>query len=337
MFDVLAIGEMLIDFTPGERGVSLGRVPFFEKAPGGAPANVAVGIQKLGGRAAFIGKFGADPFGDYLLDVLRECGVDTSGCAQTNKAKTGLAFIAVAEDGEREFHFYRDPSADMLLDEDDIDEERVKQSRIVHVGSVTQLLPEAYAATLKAVKLAQQHGAIVSFDVNFRLGIWRGREEEGKAKIHETIRYTDVLKVNEDELLFITGTDDLETGTLQLLQMGPKIVFVTLAEKGVYYRSHNHVGKIPSFKVQAVDATGAGDGFVAGFLRQLADRVQGRGIDLSLAMHEEIEEMAKYGAAVGALTVTKMGAIPALPTKEEVYQFMYAHRRGKRADAGQQG
>ena len=332
MYDVLAIGEMLIDFTPGERGVSLGQVPFFEKAPGGAPANVAVGIQKLGGRAAFIGKFGADPFGDYLLGVLREYGVDTAGCVQTQQAKTGLAFIAVAADGEREFHFYRDPSADMLLEESDIDEDLIKQSRIVHVGSVTQLLPEAYAATLKAMRLAQEHGAVASFDVNFRLGIWRGREEEGKAKIHETIRYTDVLKVNEEELLFLTGSDDVETGTAQLLAMGPKIVFVTLAEKGVYYRTQKHAGQVPTFKVQALDATGAGDGFVAGFLRQLADRVQGRGLDVSLAMHEEIEEMAKYGAAVGALTVTKMGAIPALPTKDEVYQFMYAHRRGKRAD-----
>jgi fructokinase len=323
MYDVLAIGEMLIDFTPSARGVGLADVPAFEKKPGGAPANVAVGVAKLGGHAAFLGKFGDDPFGDFLLGTLQQFGVDTNGCRKTQEAKTGLAFIAVDERGEHEFHFYRDPSADMLLREEDIREEWIQNARIVHVGSVTQFLPEAAAATRKALKLARQHGVITSFDVNFRLGIWRGREAEGKQKILDTIQLTDVLKVSESEMVFLTGTEDVERGAQMLLEMGPKIVFVTLGDQGVYYCTSKHRRRVPSFRVQAVDVTGAGDAFVAGFLRQLADRIQGRGIDYSLSMHEEIEEMTRYGAAVGALTVTKMGAIPALPTKEEVFQFMY--------------
>ncbi|HEU4962580.1 MAG TPA: PfkB family carbohydrate kinase [Bacilli bacterium] len=331
MFDVLSIGEMIVDFTPGERGVGLERVPSFQKAAGGAPANVAVGVAKLGGRAAFLGKFGQDPFGDFLISTLKSYNVDTAGCVQTKEAKTGLAFIAVAADGEREFHFYRDPSADMLLHEDDIREDLIRQAQIVHIGSVTQLLPEAFAATVKALKIAREHNVITSFDVNFRLGIWRGREEEGKAKIRETASLSDVLKVSEEELRFLTDTDDLERGAAELLALGPKIVFVTLAEKGVYYLTDKHRGQIPTWRVEAVDATGAGDGFVAGFLRQLSDRVQGRSLDLSLSMHEEIEEMAKYGNAVGALTVMGMGAIPALPTKEEVFRFMFAGRRRKRS------
>lgn len=330
MYDILSLGEMIIDFTPDARGVGLEQVESFQKAPGGAPANVAVGVAKLGGKAAFLGKFGQDPFGDFLIHTLEQYGVDTTGCVQTKEAKTGLAFIAVDAQGEREFHFYRDPSADMLLKEEDIREDLIRQARILHIGSVTQLLPEAFAATVKAQKIAREHGVITSFDVNFRLGIWRGREEEGKAKIRETASLTDVLKVSEEELRFLTDLEDVEKGAEQLLALGPKIVFVTLAEKGVYYLTDRHRGKIPTWKVETVDATGAGDGFVAGFLRQLSDRVQGRSLDLSLAMHEEIEEMAKYGNAVGALTVTKMGAIPALPTRADVFQLMYANRRRKR-------
>jgi fructokinase len=332
MLDVLAIGEMLIDFTPGVRGVGLADVPFFEKKPGGAPANVAVGVAKLGGKAAFLGKFGADPFGDFLIGTLRENGVDTTGCIRTQEAKTGLAFIALQENGEHSFHFYRDPSADMLLSEEDIDETLVRQARIVHVGSVTAVTEAAFQATLKALRLAREAGNITSFDVNFRLGIWRGREEEGKRKCLETIRWTDVLKVSEWEMQFLTGTDDVKRGAEHLLALGPKIVFVTLGEKGVYYATRQHRAKVRPFPVQAVDVTGAGDGFTAGFLRQLADRVPGRGIDVSLSMHEEIEEMARYGCAVGALVVSKVGAIPALPTKEEVFAFMYAHRKGKRVE-----
>jgi len=329
MFDVLAIGEMLIDFTPDQRGVALGNVPSFTKAPGGAPANVAVGVANLGGRSAFLGKFGQDPFGDFLIDTLRRYGVDTQGCLSTDEAKTGLAFIAVAENGEHEFHFYRDPSADMLLRKEDIDEAMIRQARIVHVGSVTQVLPDAHEATLHALELAGQYGRIRSFDVNFRLGIWRGREEEGRSKVIETIRRTDILKVSEWEMEFVTGTADVEAGAKQLLDLGPQAVFVTLGEKGVYALTRSVRKKVAPYRVTPVDVTGAGDGFTAGFLRQLADRVQGRTLEYSLSIPEEVEEMVRYGAAVGALTVTRMGAIPALPTKEEVFAFQYANRRGK--------
>lgn len=329
MYDVLSIGEMIIDFMPQETGVTLDAVPGFHKAAGGAPANVAVGVAKLGGRAAFLGKFSSDPFGDYLIRTLEGYGVDTTGCARTDDAKTGLAFVAIDGAGDRSFHFYRNPSADMLLEEADIDERLIKQARVIHIGSVTQLLPEAFAATVKAQKIAREHGVIVSFDVNFRLGLWRGREEEGRAKVRETASLSDVLKVSEEELEFLTGTTNVEQGAAELLALGPKIVFVTLAEKGVFYKTKDLQARVMPFRVQVVDATGAGDGFVAGFLRQLVDRVQGRSLDYSLSIPEEIEEMARYANAVGALTVSRLGAIPALPTKQEVYEFMYAGRRRK--------
>ena len=330
-YDVLSIGEMIIDFVPQTTGVGLKDVPGFVKAPGGAPANVAVGVAKLGGRAAFAGKFGADAFGDFLIGVLEECGVATDGCVQTQDAKTGLAFIAVDKTGEREFQFYRDPSADMLLEVADIDAELVKSARIVHVGSVTQLRQEAYEATIKALQIAREHGVITSFDVNFRLGIWRVKEEEGRAKILSTIGLTDVLKVSEWEMEFLTGTADVKEGAAQLQALGPKVVFVTLAEKGVWWQTGANSGVLSTWRVDVKDATGAGDAFVAGFLRQLSDRVQGRTLEYSLSIVEEIEEMARYANAVAAITVSRMGAIPALPTKEEVFQFMYANRRRKRS------
>ncbi|TCP55965.1 fructokinase [Tumebacillus sp. BK434] len=327
MYDVLSIGEMIIDFMPQETGITLDRVPGFHKAAGGAPANVAVGVAKLGGRAAFLGKFSTDPFGDYLIQTLQSYGVQTDGCVRTDEAKTGLAFVAIDGMGDRHFHFYRNPSADMLLQEADIDADLIKQARVIHIGSVTQLLPEAFAATVKAQKIAREHGVIVSFDVNFRLGLWRGREEEGRAKVRETASLSDVLKVSEEEMEFLTGTSNVEQGAAALLALGPKIVFVTLAEKGVFYKTQDLQARVLPFRVPTVDATGAGDGFVAGFLRQLVDRVQGRSLDYSLSIPEEIEEMARYANAVGALTVSRLGAIPALPTKQEVYEFMYAGRR----------
>lgn len=328
MYDVIAIGEMLIDFTPTVRGVGLAEVPAFEKKPGGAPANVAVGVAKLGGRAAFVGKFAEDPFADFLIGTLEAHGVDTVGCVRTHEAKTGLAFISLGESGEHDFHFYREPSADMLLEEADIREDWIQNARIVHVGSVTQVLPDAFAATCKALEMARRQGVVTSFDVNFRRRIWQGREEEGKRKIFDTIALTDVLKVSESEMLFLTGMTDVEQGAQMLQAKGPKIVLVTLGGRGVYYLTDQHKRLVPTFPVQQVDVTGAGDGFVAGFLRQLADRIQARGLDVSLSMHEEIEEMVRYGSAVGALTVSKVGAIPALPTQEEVFQFMY--RKAKR-------
>ncbi|WP_018130944.1 PfkB family carbohydrate kinase [Effusibacillus pohliae] len=324
MTDVVSLGEMLIDFMPDRRG-NLADVETFRKAPGGAPANVAVAVSRLGGQAAFIGKMGRDPFGRFLVEVLEREGIDTRGVVLTDEAKTGLAFVALDERGDRSFLFYRDPSADMLLRQADVNEQLLREGIVFHFGSVTQVHPESRQATVTAAQRAREFGKIVSFDVNLRLHLWPSLQAAVQ-QISETVPLCDILKVSEEEMEWLTGTSDLPEGSQTLLQKGPQLVVVTLGDKGTYYRTADFAGRVPAFRVQPVDTTGAGDAFVGGLLLQVCDRVKGRSLAQVIGFEEELREVIRYANAVGALTVTRPGAIPALPTKREVYDFMYAHR-----------
>ncbi|MFC4766870.1 PfkB family carbohydrate kinase [Effusibacillus consociatus] len=322
--DVVSLGEMLIDFVPDRRG-SLDEVESFRKSPGGAPANVAVAVTRLGGKAAFLGKIGLDPFGRYLVEVLEREGVDTRGVVLTEEAKTGLAFVALDESGDRSFLFYRDPSADMLLRECEINEEVLREGLVFHFGSVTQIHPESRLATLMAAKRAREFGKIVSFDVNLRLHLWPGKEE-ALEQIQRSLPLCDILKVSEEEMELLAGTDDLMKGAEALRAYGPRLVLITLGERGTYYQTADLTGRVPSFRVKPVDTTGAGDAFAGGFLLQMCDRMRGRSFDQVIGFEEELREVIRYANAVGAFTVTRHGAIPALPTKAEVFEFMYAGR-----------
>jgi len=313
MHDVTCLGELLIDFTSLEPGVSIIETPGFEKHAGGGPANVAVGVSRLGGSAAFLGMVGEDEFGHYLAAMLADRGVDIRGLRFTETAHTTLAFVALREDGEREFIFYRNPGADMLYSPADVDESLIANGRILHHGSISFISEPNREATLSAISIAQANNRLISFDPNLRLNLWTDALE-AHAGILLGLPAADILKVSEEELEFITGQTDLEVGMRALHDRGIPVVVVTLGEAGCAYFWSEHTGRVPGRPTTAVDTTGAGDAFAAGLLRRLAalDKLP---TDLT---DSEVRSILDFANAVAARVVTRRGAIPAMPTMEEI-------------------
>ncbi|GEN33496.1 MULTISPECIES: PfkB family carbohydrate kinase [Aneurinibacillus] len=321
MKTVLALGEMLVDFVPERNGQALEDVMSFKKAPGGAPANVAAAVARLGGSSRFLGKVGADPFGDFLVRTLADAGVDTREIRRTNEAKTGLAFVSLKEDGERDFLFYRDPSADMLLAEDEITHEAFENGAVFHFGSISLIADPARSATVRAARLAREKGLIISYDPNLRLPLWPGGEAEARKTIRTHVPLADIVKVSEEELTFLTGESDVAVGSEWFFAQGVRLLLVTLGKEGcAYVRSGGMMKRVGGFSVQVVDATGAGDGFVGGFLHRLVEAGVRRET-LAALPEDELASMIRFANAVGALTTTKRGAISALPTLDEVQAF----------------
>ena len=313
MHDVTCLGELLIDFTSLQPGASLSETPGFEKHAGGGPANVAVGVSRLGGSAAFLGMVGNDEFGRYLANVLAERGVDVTGLRYSDQAHTTLAFVALAENGEREFIFYRNPGADMLYGAAELDAALVAGGRIFHHGSISFISGPNRAATLRAIDWARAHGRLVSFDPNLRLNLWDDALE-AHAGILLGLPTADILKVSEEELQFITGQTDRATGMRALRARGIPVVVVTLGAAGCAYAWGEWSGEVPGRPALAVDTTGAGDAFVAGMLFRLARR----DVPPTDLAHEEVQDILAFANAVAARVVTRRGAIPAMPTLEEM-------------------
>ncbi|WP_166246363.1 PfkB family carbohydrate kinase [Paenibacillus turpanensis] len=321
MKKVVCIGEMLIDFVPETNGLPLAEVPGFRKAAGGAPANVAAAVARLGGGARFIGKVGADPFGEFLRAELERTGAEAAMIA-SEEARTALAFVSLRADGERDFLFYRQPSADMLLRPEDIREEWLADAAIIHFGSVSLIEEPSRSATLSAVqRVGDGSDAIVSYDPNVRLALWPD-QETAKRSILEQMPLAHLVKVSEEEVEFLLGTEDIAAGARQLLAMGPLVVIVTLGAEGCVVYTNNKEIRVAAPKVEAVDTTGAGDGFVGGLLYELAGRdLTANGLAEAMSNEKVVHEAAGFACRVGALTTTKRGAIPALPTKAEVEAF----------------
>ena len=313
MHDVTCLGELLIDFTSLQPGTSMMETEGFEKHAGGGPANVAVGVSRLGGSAAFLGMAGNDEFGHYLAATLDERGVDISGLRFSDLAHTTLAFVALQENGEREFIFYRNPGADMLYGPGDLDEALIANGRIFHHGSISFISAPNREATLRAISLAQANHRLISFDPNLRLNLWDDALE-AHAGIMLGLSSADILKVSEEELQFITGQTDRETGMRILRERGVPFIVVTLGGDGCAYAWGKHTGEVPGHSVTPVDTTGAGDAFVAGMLYQLARQFLPP-TDLN---RREIEEILTFANTVAAHVVTRRGAIPAMPTMEEI-------------------
>lgn len=330
----ICLGELLIDFVAMEKDVSLEETLSFAKAPGGAPANVAVGLQKLGTPAGFIGRVGDDPFGRFLAGVLRNHGVDISRISYDPYARTTLSFVARRSDGNRDCMFYRNPGADMLLSEKDIDEAYFRRARIFHFGSISLIAEESKKATLRAIELAHSNSLIVSYDPNLRPMLWDSMERARK-EILEGFKFADIAKVSEEEWEFITGTRDLRDGARLLLDLGPRVIVVSRGEKGCYFNDGRREGQLPAFKVEVRDTTGAGDGFVAAILSEVARFVEA-GETLDEIISGRLEEILTLANAVGALTVSKIGAIPGLPTREEAIAFMKARSHMKAQSHGKQ-
>lgn len=312
MAKVITMGEVLIDFIPINRECKLKEVEGFIKKPGGAPANVAACVSRLGGHAKFIGKLGRDAFGEYLIDVLNEEKIDTDDVFFTDEANTALAFVSLTESGERDFSFYRKPSADMLLREEEIRPEIFQEGDILHFCSVDLIESPVKYAHLKAIEYAKQKGSLISFDPNVRLPLWES-PDECRRTIKDFISYADILKCSEDELEFITEIRDEEAAIRTIFELNPNISWFILTRggKGVNAIVDGQYYEIGGQQVDVKDTTGAGDSFIGAILYSLIETTE-----------KDTTEILYFANAVGALTTTREGAITALPRFEEVEAFL---------------
>lgn len=318
MYDVTALGELLIDFTPA--GVSEQGNICFERNPGGAPANVLACISKLGGKTAFIGKVGDDIFGHYLADVLKKYNIETRGLKLDTKEKTTLAFVHLDHTGDRSFSFYRDPGADTMLKPVDIDLNLIKSSRVFHFGSLSLTNEPSKSATLKAVEYAKDNGCIISYDPNLRPALWKSLQQATE-EITSVLKHADILKISEEEMEFITGETDLEEGSHKIYsKYGIEVILVTRGSKGCFFRFKEFTGSKPTFtELKTIDTTGAGDAFLGGFLYSL----QSKGIsELRELSYSLLEQTVVFSNAVASLCTTRKGAIPAMPGLEEVHRLL---------------
>jgi len=315
MVDVVTFGELLIDFVSTESGVSLVEAPAFVKAAGGAPANVAVGLARLGVSTGFMGKVGDDDFGHFLAQTLAENSVDVSALLFSDEARTALAFVSLGADGERDFMFYRHPSADMLIRPEEIDRAYIGSAKAFHYGSISLISEPSRSATLAAVECAREHGLLISYDPNLRLALWPSAEAAREGMLAGW-PFAHVTKVSREELAFLSGQNDPTTAARQLWHEQLRLLVITNGPDGCGYVTANAQGHVPGYQVETVDTTGAGDGFVAGLLAGLLanESAWERVLDL--------EETLRFANAVGALTTTRRGAIPALPTRHAVEALM---------------
>ena len=301
MYDVVAMGESLIDFTPA--GTSELGMPLFCQNPGGAPANLLAMNAKLGGRTAFLGKVGRDAFGTFLRAHMEAAGIDCSGLQVDARVPTTLAFVQLDEQGDRSFTFYRDPGADLMLRAEEVDPAFLEGCRIFHFGSVSLTGEPCRSTVLWAAQRAREAGALISYDPNYRPFLWPD-EETARAQLRAALPLADLLKVSEEELLLLTGETDLSRGAAALQAQGPAVVFVTRGPGGAYFRTPAGERSLPTHAVTAVDTTGAGDAFWGALLSQ----VPGRGRAALEAL-----DLEAWTRAARVANATAKGAIPAMP------------------------
>lgn len=310
MRDIYSIGEMVIDFIPGSEEAS-----YIRKA-GGAPANVAIAMSKNGFSAGMCCKVGQDDFGVFLMDTLKEYGVEALCPKLCEEAITTMAFVTLSEDGDRKFTFARKPGADMLLSPDEVDEKEVCGSVIVHAGSCSLSAQPEREATEKALKAGHESGRLVSFDVNYRNIMWHDDEEACTRAVKANLPYIDLLKISEEEVGMMGGEEALP-GLMK--EYGITAVVETLGSEGVRAFFDGRAINVPGIKVKAVDATGAGDAFWGGFLSSL--RIQG--VEKAGDLTEEILRKALvYGNASGCICVQSKGAIASIPTRAQIEEFL---------------
>lgn len=307
--DIVSIGEVLIDLT--QTGSDRCGIPQFAANPGGAPANLAVAAAKLGAQTAFIGKVGADAFGRYLTQVLRESKVDIAGVAVDAKHPTTMAVVSVDASGERDFSFYRSANADVMLCREDIPDETLKQAKLVHFGSVSLTADPSRTATLDAVRRAKALGAVITYDPNYRANLWPDQQTAVRW-MKAPLELVDILKVSDEELPLLTGTTDCDAGTAQLAQYGIRLIFVTLGPDGVFYRFGDQTGHVAGVPCKVGDTNGAGDTFFGAALSKLCRE------ELAALTAERLEAILAFANKAASITTSRRGAIPAMPTLAEV-------------------
>ena len=309
MRDITAIGEILIDLTQtGKNGAG---VPTFAANPGGAPANVAVAAARLGCSTAFIGKVGADSLGGYLRQVLEENGVDHSGL-QVGESATTMAIVSIDETGERSFRFLRGADCEMVPE--DVDEKMAQNSRILHFGSVSLTQGIARSATIFTARAAHRAGMLVSYDPNYRPALWRTRRD-ALEWMTLPLPLVDIIKLSEEELPLLTGSEDLEEGSRALEEQGIRLIMITLGAKGAFCRWQGESFTVPSVPAKVADTNGAGDTFMGAVLSRLCRRGEK---PLENLERGELEEILAFANRAAAITCSRSGAIPAMPTLAEV-------------------
>ena len=313
-YDVIALGELLIDFTmngQSEQGNNM-----FEACPGGAPCNVLALLHKMGKKTAFIGKVGKDQFGALLRDTITEAGIDASNLMVDENVNTTLAFVHTFPDGDREFSFYRNPGADMMLTADEVNPEVVKDTKVFHFGTLSMTHEGVREATKKAVETAKANGCLVSFDPNLRPPLWSSLDL-AKEQMEYGFGKCDILKISDNEIQFVSGKEDYDEGIAYLQETyNIPLILLTMGKDGsrAYYKGMRV--ERPGFSVKAIETTGAGDTFCGSSLNYLVDH------DFENLTEEQLGEMLTFANAAAALVTTKKGAIKAMPVKEEVLELI---------------
>ena len=306
---LFSIGEALIDMIPSRVGCSFDEVPAFSPRVGGAPANVCAAVARLGGRSALLSQLGDDPFGHKIARALAGCGVELSHLEFTSKASTALAFVSLAENGQRTFSFCRKPSADLLYAPEQIDPGWFSQAFALHFCSVSLVDSPMRYAHLAAITAAREAGAILSFDPNLRFPLWPDREQL-RQTVWQFLPLTHILKLSDEELPFLTGTEDIEAALPRLFTGDVQLVLYTCGSKGARARSP---------KVTAVDTTGAGDGFIGSFLWQL-QRDGVTAAELPKLSRKRLTEYLAFSNRFCAISVQRHGALDSYPTLAQMEQ-----------------
>lgn len=322
---VYAIGEALIDFIPDRKGVPLKDVTSFERVAGGAPANVAAAVARLGGKSALITKLGEDAFGDHIVEVLKDAGVDTSKISRTNEVNTALAFVSLKEDGNRDFSFYRNPSADMTLSDSEVQEEWFDNCHTLHFCSVDLIECPMKYAHKKAIETALKKGSIVSFDPNVRLPLWKN-PEDCRNTILEFLPYAHVIKISDEELDFITGYSDMEKAKEVIFKGNCKVLIYTKGGEGAEVYTKDSMVSVKGLKTNVVDTTGAGDSFIGSFLFSLLnDKVDLE--ELDTISGEKLKGYLSFSNYYAGNTTTKKGAIGSMADISEIEKYIQSFEK----------
>lgn len=310
-YDVVALGELLIDFT--SNGISSQGNPLFEANPGGAPCNVLSMLSKLGKKVAFIGKVGDDAFGKQLEDAINEVGIDSTGLCKDKVVNTTLAFVIKLANGDRDFSFYRNPGADMMISKDDVDTELIKETKIFHFGSLSMTDPVCEEATKYAISEAKKAGAIISFDPNLREPLWKSLDD-AKVQIAYGISQCDILKISDNEILWFTGKDDYDEAIEVLKkEYNISIILLSMGPDGsrVYYNGSRV--EVPAIlRDDTIETTGAGDTFCACVLNYLLEH------GLENLSEDDLIKMLTFANTAASIVTTRKGALRVMPTREEV-------------------
>ena len=320
LFDVTALGELLIDFT--ENGTSSQGNPLMEANPGGAPCNVLAMLERLGKKTAFIGKVGKDMFGNQLKAAVEEVGIDTRNLIMDENVHTTLAFVHTYPDGDRDFSFYRDPGADMMLTKDEVQKELIENSRIFHFGTLSSTHEGVREATRHAIELAKEAGCIITFDPNLRPPLWKSLDDARK-EIEYGMTKCDVLKISDNEVEFLFGTTDYDKGAAMIREKyNIPLVLITMGKDGsrAYYKDLR-VEAAPFLQENTIETTGAGDTFCASTLNYVLEH------GLEDLTEENLKELLTFANAAASLITTRKGALRVMPSRQEVLDFI-ASRHG---------